>query len=210
MQKLTPFIILSSLVIYHLSACYGLPANTGITFLYCNYRYQDRGPREYIRLAIKKLCQGIKALPSELYTVYSKHYNNCSQPSFQELQDTFLAVIQQFNSVFFVLDALDECPPDQRKELCEFFARIVELSTGVSHGLVKLFVSSRNELDIQRSFLRRSFPTVEVEAKKVDRDIEIYVKAEIERLLDDRTLILGNTTLKDKILTALTTNASGM
>ena len=149
-------------------------------------------------------------MPSELDTVYSKHYNNCSQPSFQELQDTFLAVIQQFNSVFFVLDALDECPLDQRKELCDFFARIVELSTGASHRPVKLFVASRRELDIERSFLRRSFPTIEVEAKKVDRDIELYVKAEVERLLADDSLTLGNIMLKDKILTALTTNASGM
>ena len=99
---------------------------------------------------------------------------------FQELQDIFLATIQR---IFFVLDALDECALDQRANLCRFLAEIVELSTSMSQGLVKLFVASRKELDIERAFLRKSFPKIEVEATKVDSDIELYVKAQIEQRL---------------------------
>ena len=178
-----------------------------MTFIYCNYA-QSRNPLEYVRLAIKQLCRRMSPFPPELNKAYERHYQCHSQPHFQELQDIFLATVQQFDSVFLVLDALDECTLDQWKELCEFFARIVELSNGTHH--VKLFVASRKELDIERAFLRKSFPTIEVEARKVDSDIELYVQAQIEKLLQDGSLTLNNIMLKEKILTALTTNAGGM
>ena len=109
-----------------------------------------------------------------------------------------------------VLDALDECTLDQRAQLCDFFAGIVESSGGTDHGLVKLFVASRKEHDIERAFLRKSFPAIEVEAKKVDSDIQLYVTSQIEQRLDDGSLALNNILLKDKIVNALTTNAGGM
>lgn len=152
----------------------------------------------------------MRPLPLKLDTVYEQHYQNHSQPNFQELQDIFLAIIKQLDSVFLVLDALDECSLDQRADLCEFFGKIVELSNSTDLGVVKLFVASRKEHDIERAFLRRSFPTIEVEARKVDRDIEMYVVAQLEQRLQDGSLILNNILLKDKILTALTTNAGGM
>lgn len=151
----------------------------------------------------------MKPLPRQLDELYQAHYESHSQPSLQELQGVFLAIVQQFNCVFLVLDALDECTLDQRAQLCQFFAGIVDLSD-MGHGLVKLFVASRKELDIERAFIRKSFPTMEVEAKKVDCDIELYVKAQIEQRLQDGSLTLNNVLLKDKIFTALTTNAGGM
>ena len=164
----------------------------------------------------------MKYLPTQLHSVYEHHYKNDSQPGFQELKGIFLAIVQQFNCVFFVLDALDECTLDQRKDLCEFFAGTVKLSTCAGHdslvagsepqkeGLVKLFVASRKESDIEGAFLQQSFPKIEVEAMKVDRDIELYVTAQIQQRLDDGSLTLNNLMLKDKILTALTKNAGGM
>ena len=151
----------------------------------------------------------MRPFPPKLDEVYQQHYQSHSQPRLQELQDIFLAMVQQFNSTFLVLDALDECTPDQRKDLCEFFAKIVELSNVTSHGLVKLFVSSRKEHDIENAFLRKSFPTIEVEARKVNSDIELYVQAQIEQLSHNVPLTLSDI-MKEKIFTTLTTNAGGM
>ena len=152
----------------------------------------------------------MEPLPPKLIEIYEQHYKNHSQPRFQELQDIFRTIAHEFNSVFFVLDALDECTLEQRKDLCKFFAGIVELSPGIGNGIVKLFVASRKELDIQRAFERKSFPKFEVEAKKVDSDIALYVEAQLEELLRDGSLTLTNIMLKHKILTTLTMNAGGM
>ena len=138
--------------------------------------------------------------------------------------------------MFLVLDALDECTREQRAELCEFFCEIIELSAApnsalsthstpaskigynvgntqsarTSLGSIKLFVTSRKESDIERVFRQRSFPKVEIEAERVDHDIAIYVKAQLEQRIQDERLILRKQVLQDKILTTLTTKARGM
>ena len=157
----------------------------------------------------------MKHLPQPLHEAYKKHYRNDSHPSSEELRSIFLAIARQFNSMFLVLDALDECTLDQRVEICKFFSEIVESNlsttpTSSNRGIVKLFVTSRKEPDIERVFQQQLFPKIEVEAAKVDRDIAIYVKAQIESRLEDGRLVLQNMELKEKILTALTTKAGGM
>ena len=146
-------------------------------------------------------------MPPELHKTYEQHYMQHSQPGFQELQDVFLASIQHFDSVYFIVDALDECTLDPRVDLCEFLTGIVGLTI---RTIIKVFVASRQELNIERAFSRKSFPTIEVEAAKVDCDIKLYVTAQIEQRLLDGSLTLNSMMLKDKILTTLTTNASGM
>ena len=153
----------------------------------------------------------MKPLPPKLNSIYEQYYHNDRQPGLEDLQDIFLATIHQIDSVFLVLDALDECTEAQRADLCDFFARVMESSNGTdNYGRVKLFVTSRKEPDIERAFLRRSFPTIEVEAKKVDSDIMLYVTAQVEQRLRDGSLTLSDIMLKDKILTTLTSNANGM
>lgn len=192
-------------MIDHLSKLYELSTDTGITYVYCNFK-ESRTTMTYIRLALKQLCRTMESFPSKLQEVYERHYRNDSQPKYDELRLVFLAVIQQFGRIFFVLDALDECALDQRKDLCEFILSLAN----TSQGIVKPFVTSRKESDIERAFRQRSVPTIEVEAAKVDRDIEVYVKAQIELRLQDHSLKLRNIALKDKLVGALTTKAGGM
>ena len=153
----------------------------------------------------------MQLLPPELHNIYKLHHQNDSQPKYDELRMIFLAIIQHFGRIFFVLDALDECTLDQRKALCEFFFDMASpLSNGISQGIVKLFITSRRKSDIERIFQQKLIPTIELEATKVDHDIEIYVRAQIELRLQDGSLKLGNMALKNKILSALTTKAGGM
>ena len=221
--------MIRSLVIDHLSALYELSPHIGVTFIYCNYK-ESRPSTAYIRLAIKQICRRMQRLPHQLQEAYKKHNKNDSQPSSEELKSIFLTIALQFNSMFLVLDALDECTLDQRAELCSFFSDIIEshvdgasrstatsnsgssdqdpLST--SRGIVKLFVTSRKEPDIERVFQQKSFPKIEIEAAKVNRDIAVYTEAQIESRSKDGRLSLNNMKLKNMILDALTTKAGGM
>lgn len=150
----------------------------------------------------------MKFLPQKLHQAYQQHFKNHSQPGFHELQDIFLNTIQEFHCVFFVVDALDECT--HRAEICQFLARMIDLCPDKGRGFIKVFVASRKELDIERSFQQNSFPEIEVETAKVNHDIRLYVTAEIDERLHNGSLILNDVKLKNKILAALTTNAGGM
>ena len=178
-----------------------------MTFIYCSYK-ESRTTLTYIRLALKQLCRTMQSLPPELLQVYERHDANDSQPKYDELKTVFLAVLRQFGRIFLVLDALDECTLDQRKDLCEFILSIT--NTTSTKGIVKLFIASRKEPDIEQAFQQKSTPTIEVEAAKVDSDIEAYVKAQIELRLQNGSLRLRNMALKDKIFSVLTTKAGGM
>ena len=196
-------------MIEHLSALYELSTDTGTTFIYCNYK-EYRTTMAYIRLALKQLCQKIPSIPPNLQEVWERHYRKNTQPKYDELRMIFLAIIPQFGRIFFVLDALDECNLDQRKDLCEFILGLVDTSAGSDQGIVKLFVTSRKETDIERAFQQKSIPTIEVKAAKVDDDIKVYVTAQIELRLQDGSLRLRNMELKKKILDVLTSKAGGM
>lgn len=181
-----------------------------MTFVYCNYK-ESRTTTTYMRLALKQLCRTMQSLPLELHEAYTQHHRNDSQPRYDELRTAFLAIIRQFRRIFFVLDALDECTLDQRKGLCDFMLSLANTtSTGTHQGIIKLFVTSRKESDIQRAFQQNSIPTIEVEAAKVNSDIELYVKAQIELRLQNGSLKLKNIVLKDKIFNTLTKKAGGM
>ena len=79
-------------------------------------------------------------------------------------------------------------------------------SASTSQGAVKVFITSWKELDIEQAFQQKVIPTIEIEAAKVDRDIEVYVKAQIQLRLRNGL----NTALKNKILSVLTSKAGGM
>ena len=187
----------------HLSARYQLFTNAGVTFVYCNYK-EFRTTMTYIRMALKQLCRTMQSLPLELQTVYNHHYSNHSQPKYEELRTVFLAFIRHFGHIFFVLDALDECTTDEKKPLCDF---MLSLANSTDQGIIKLFVTSRKESDIELAFRQKFIPIIEVDAAKVNSDIEVYVKAQIELRHE---LKHKNVELKKKILNALTTRAGGM
>ena len=149
----------------------------------------------------------MQSLPPKLKEIHEQLYRSDSQPKYDELRNVFLTIIQQLGHVYFIVDALDECTWDERQNLSKFLLSITEAS---NQGTVKLFVTSRKESDIERVFQQNAIPTIEIEATKVDSDIEVYVKDQIEQRLQDGNLRIRNMALKDKILGALTTKAGGM
>lgn len=197
------FLGTGSLVVENLSAQFALSNDTGIVFAYCNYK-EPQEAATYLKVFIKQLSRRMSELPVELEKLYDKHHSNASNLGLTELLNTFIAVSGCFHKVFVVLDALDESTEDQKSDLFKALRGIGE-ADGAN---TKLFVTSRKEPDIQRAF--GGFPVIEIEAKKVDADIESYVTAQLDQHLRDGILTINGTSLKDKIPTALLSRARGM
>lgn len=197
-----------SMVVEHISALYQLSNDHGIVFLYCNYK-EPYDAATYISVAIKQLCRRMEEIPPVVEAMYKKHTRNASQPRSDELRDVFLLTCNYFKSIFLILDALDECEAGERQKLFNILSYAVTKSNPKCEpDVIKLFVTSRREHDIKVAF--QAFPTIEVEAAKVDQDIELYVTAQLGQLLQDGTLVIRDMTLKDKIIAALTQKAGGM
>jgi hypothetical protein len=125
-------------------------------------------------------------------------------------QERFRSLIGDLNQVYVVFDALDECPEQERGDILRFITGIV---TAPVRCHVKVFVTSRNEMDIAKAFGDRHIPTIQIQTENVTVDIETFVRSQVEKLQageHGKTLYVTNDGLKDKIVRMLAAKAEGM
>ena len=104
-----------------------------------------------------------------------------------------------------VIDALDEAPQKQRKKIFNMIQNLVDEVL-----CARVFVTSRKELDITSTFSKLKTPTVEIEAKNIANDINIYVHGKVESLISGGDLALEDLSLQDTIIEELVSKADGM
>lgn len=194
-------------MIDHLSARYELSMdmNAGVMFIYCPDDFLH--PIEKcLMAAISQLCRKMKPLPN-LQKLYEKHNNANSKPLYQELRSTFQAIIEQFDTLYFVIDALDECVQKDKQDVCRFLCEILD-PPQPTH--IKLLVMSRLDSGIEQISVQEACRTIKIQATVVDKDIAKYIKARVDKLLQDDHPAVRNQASKNKILSELTQNAGGM
>ncbi|PWW71990.1 hypothetical protein C7212DRAFT_115237, partial [Tuber magnatum] len=111
-----------------------------------------------------------------------------------------------YKQTTLVVDALDECDTNARRELLGALKYIIVSS----RNLVKIFVSSPSNDDI--TFQLESFPNYRIEARDNEGDIKKFVREKIDRSIEERELLRGNVSpeLKELICTRLVGGANGM
>ena len=107
-------------------------------------------------------------------------------------RDLIVRLIEDYSMTTIVVDALDECDPLMRQSLLDAFEVILKESL----GLVKIFVSSRNDQDIVCTL--RDYPNMDISSDKNAADIKAYVKTETMKLVKKGQL-LRNSRAKDKM-----------
>lgn len=105
-----------------------------------------------------------------------------------------------------VIDALDECNSHTRHNLFRALRTIIKTST----SLVKIFLSSRNDDDIELQF--GGEPNISIDVTDSVADIELYVREEVERCIKEKRLLRGkiDDTLKELVISTLISKAGGM
>ncbi len=120
-------------------------------------------------------------------------------PQLNELQELLLSIPKEFNAVYLVIDALDECKVgDCRSELLRAFQAF--------QASMKLLVTSRPHLeDLNDSLAHAS----QVKLRAVESDIRDYVYKKLETRKIKK--ILGkDENLKEEIVTSIVEGAHGM
>lgn len=105
-----------------------------------------------------------------------------------------------------VIDALDECDPEKRGVLLEALSTIVDNST----GLVKIFISSRDDQDIVLHL--GECPNLKIQASHNQDDITRYVNSEVGEVIHSKKWRSGKVDekLEQEIKLALIEKAQGM
>jgi hypothetical protein len=198
---------LRSNVIEDITAKIGLREDAALCFAYYNYQNtQLKDLHEIVAALLKQLCRRKDQVPRNL--METKH--KALPASLVGTKGEFKSLIEDLSQVYVVLDALDECPEDDREHIIRF---ITEIVTEQIRCHVKVFVTSRNEMDIAKAFNDKRIPTIQIQTEKVNADIETFARSQVEKLQAGaygKTLYVVDDRLKEKIIWTLATKAEGM
>ena len=120
---------------------------------------------------LKQLALAKAKLPGPVFDLHQRMTRQQRQPKQEDLEEALLLTCSEFDRVFVVIDALDECDKSQRN------AVLRALSTMSQCTPVSIFVTSRPHAeDISKAF--KNSHKIVIEAKP--SDIEKYVYNKIE------------------------------
>lgn len=194
-------------VIEDVTARIGLQEDTDLCFVYYNYRNtQLSDVSQIIAALVKQLCRKRDRIPRDLLQV--RHEG--SSPSLVGTGGRFVSLVEDLRQVYVVFDALDECPEQKRGAILGF---ITSIATAAIPCHVKVFVTSRREMDIAKAFEDKRIPTIQIRAENVAADIETFARSQVEKLRDGehgKTLYVTSDELKEKIIHTLAAKAEGM
>ncbi|GIZ48213.1 hypothetical protein CKM354_001128200 [Cercospora kikuchii] len=117
-----------------------------------------------------------------------------------ELERTLLACFEAYDTVFLLLDALDESPEDDDVR-CGLLEWIVRASQKTSN--VQIFATGRKISDIEGSMAKISAEPIAIAPRAVDVDIRRYIATQLDRnhwlsRMDEETKALIEDTISDR------------
>jgi hypothetical protein len=203
-----------TILINHLSTQVELES-ASIAYFYCSRtpaKPERSDASEILRCIVKQLSWSTDgpSVRAPIFTLYESKKKDAGgrEPkklSIEESVDLMIAVLEE-KPAFIVLDALDECDSSTRHVLLDALATVISKSS----QLVKIAISSRDESDIRLAL--KDWPNLNISAQENSKDIQNYVRAEVQRAIADQRLLNGNVSksLEAQIAKILDEHAHGM
>ena len=156
----------------------------------------------------------MNAIPSYVLEKY-KEAKSRGFASGELMLDECYDVISRFiidtGEVRILIDGLDECDEDARNTLIDALNTILE---GSSPSIVKLLISSRDSPYLVSFFDQHKTYEIHVASHRVQNDIELYVRHELDRLISRKRFLVGgkppSAKLQHYIITRLCDDVQGM
>jgi Cdc6-like AAA superfamily ATPase len=191
--------VLLSIVIEHLRSI----QNGGewpVAFLFCNYGIQEEQIAERLLAALlRQLAEHHSFIPESLRELYEKRTQ--SYLSLERILDTLSTVTKNLGPVYLVVDAVDECSDNTRRE---FLKSIGELQNKTK---ARLLVTSRHIDHIERQLEQQFAGHTRLEIRADAEDIEKYLDGQIVKL---HKFVQNDPSLQRNIKERIKTAADGM
>lgn len=188
-----------------------------VAYFYCQRNTADiqlSNPTEVLRAILKQLVLCKADWESESPT--AKEYKRRREEADEDGSDVERLDVSETTQhitdavaempVTIIIDALDECHPDQRHQLLQALDLLLEKSA----HLVKVFVSSRDDIDIVLKLRKHRNIYIGVDDNK--QDINRFIQSEVQKVQSEGRLLKGmvSSELQDSITKSLATKAQGM
>jgi hypothetical protein len=154
-----------------------------------------------IRSLIRQFYAAYGGVPTVLTKLYHSCYDGGSPPSVESLRVTLLHILEAFDDVYIILDALDECA--KRNDVLKWIKEMTSWRKGKLH----LLATSRLEEDIAKHLRLLDPDHVYIKQDMITHDVKIY----IDRILDGEDAFdRWNDEIKENIKSKLLESAGGM
>lgn len=167
-----------------------------------------------MRSWIRDICSNRRDIPQVLKDAYARCNHGQQQPDFKSLKKILKAVMDGFQHIYLIIDALDEYPKDERIEGKSLLDTILETNRW-NIDSTHMFVTSRKEDDIRRYIddtahrgTSGSFESVEAQDPSVREDIKRFLSNSLDTL--GPRILTKNAKLKNETVDTIAEKADGM
>ncbi|KAJ7239382.1 hypothetical protein B0H12DRAFT_1136112, partial [Mycena haematopus] len=192
--------VLSSVVVNHLEAHLRTDL-IGVACIYLNHK--ETGAHTVANL-IASLCKQLlvdKPIPSTVSDMYLRHFSRGTRPSLDEILEALRSIMAKYDKIYFVVDALDEYPEDERNVLLEYLSTIT-----LGPPIINLLMTSRPNITLTPFFS----DVILLEIRAVDDDIRQYVETHIKKSSRLSRHVQSRPELRDEISSKIIKNVQGM
>jgi hypothetical protein len=196
---------ISSTIIEHMKQYCQKPDLALIYFYFDFSDPEKQKASNFLSSLVGQLCSKVVDIPEQLKKLHKRCGDGQQRPAVRELNSILSLMTREFEDIFIVIDALDECPKNGDRG--DVLKLISEFKSWPSSNL-HLLITSRHELDIERelsSLLTQ--PAIPIQGSQVESDINLYIAHELATDLD---LKEWPSDVKSEIEKALTARAKGM
>ncbi|EGU71751.1 hypothetical protein FOXB_17740 [Fusarium oxysporum f. sp. conglutinans Fo5176] len=192
--------IASSIIINDLHNKLSGNPSLGIGYIYCNFqRQKEQNINDLLASLHKQLSRSWRCLPESVKLLYDKHEKNGTRPLVEELSAALQSVVQSYEKVFIVIDALDEC---QTLDGCR--GKLLSESFRLqSRFTVNFCATSRPISDITSIFKRASCLVI----RATKDDVALYLEKHIGTLW---SVVKSNAGIQGEIKTGISDAVDGM
>jgi nucleoside phosphorylase len=176
--------IISSVVIEHLHNLFPKGSKIGIGYIYCMFSQQSEQTLEnMLGSLLRQLTSGLPSIPQNVVEAYQVYERQCRYPRHTELYKLLRCVIAEYEKVFFITDALDECSAHEGKREM-FLDTLFELQLDFD---LNIFATSRIDGDMKEYFIAHNAAILPIHAR--DEDLKSFLENRMRfngsDLLDD-------------------------
>jgi len=137
-----------------------------------------------------------KSIPAATDTLYERHRERDTKPSLDEFRDILNSAVTAYSRVYFIIDALDECPEENRNVLLKYLATI--------GPTVNLMFTSRPHIALD------PFVPQVLEIRATEEDIRRYIDSRIINSPRLSKHVQKCAELRKEIQSTLLSNVDGM
>ncbi|KAI1115050.1 hypothetical protein F5Y14DRAFT_450409 [Nemania sp. NC0429] len=186
----------------------GRANDESFAFFYCSRNEENRRNaldvlRSYVR-QLSRTPQKLDFINPQLKDLYMKYKLTYSGWTLGSCQACLVNLLNLYPRTILILDALDECHPEERTNLLDFFNSVPRQTSKP----VSIFISSRPEGDIRDCLI--DLPNIEIQATDNEEDIAKFVSKSIETNGRWKIPLQRNQNLKDEVIQTLLIRSNGM